>query len=82
MNALYGLYLPQVRGQGMILQHLNVQNCGTAALGGEDIKIGGNTFRRPVGYYISNLATNYDEGIYSGPAGGSGPTSPANGIEF
>jgi hypothetical protein len=81
-NASYGLNLGEIRGPQMILRDLVVENFGTNALGGENIVLGGCANTDSLGVFMQDVSTNYNEAEYTGPASGSGPTPPANGIHF
>lgn len=70
INAQNGVKLQRVRG--VILSDVHVINCGTLDIDfGEDAPATnqfGGTFK--------DLFTDYNEGVFTGPAGGGGPTPP------
>jgi hypothetical protein len=75
IHAQYGLNLVWFRGG--LLNDVQVQNCGT-----EDIAIGGGADGHQTSLHAVNIQTNYDESIFTGPAGGSGPTPPDIGVHL
>jgi hypothetical protein len=82
VNALYGINVPEIHDRNITWSNVQVSNCGTAALGGEDIKLGGNTHNTAVGITLQNINTDYNEFIYTGPDGGGGPTPPGANMHF
>lgn len=80
MNAKFGLELENLHGANIF--NVQVTSCGNSVLGGADIATGGGGITTETTFQMSNILVNYDEGFYTGPAGGSGPTPPANGIDF
>jgi hypothetical protein len=75
INAQNGVKLQWARY--VILNDVKVINCGTM-----DIDLGEDTgTTHQFGGVFYNLQTDYNEGVFTGPAGGGGPTPPAFGIQ-
>lgn len=76
INAQNGVKIQWARG--IILDDVKVINCGTM-----DIDLGEDTgTTHQFGGRFYNLQTDYNEGVFTGPAGGSGPTPPAFGMQI